>query len=188
MSGKKEASLPDADLFFRMKEDKQIAEPAFTELYARHAGRVYAYCLRIMGEPNEAQDVFQEAFIRFYESVQRITTMTNVPGFILKIARNLCLNRRRDRKPYIHLDEVEDLLPRSPGRDTDVLELITMALDMLQEEYREVFVLREYEGLSYSEIAEVLDITVATVKIRVFRAKRQLRELLAPYMADLHTE
>ena len=60
-----------------------------------------------------------------------------------------------------------------------------MSLDLLPDNYREMFVLREYDGLSYQEISDVTDIPVATIKVRLYRAKKKMRKILAPYLADL---
>lgn len=187
MSGQKTALIPDADLYFRMSAEKKVAEPAFAELYARYAGRVYAYCYRIMGDRDEADDVYQETFIRFYESAQRVEEMTNVPGFLIKIARNLCLNYRRNKKKTVEFDDLQTVFQTKTQDGPEVLQLLTMALDMLPDDYREAFVLREYEGLSYGEIADIIDIPLPTVKIRIFRAKKKLRQFLTPYLADLQS-
>jgi len=67
----------------------------------------------------------------------------------------------------------------------ELLELVTTALALLPEDYRESFVLREYDGLSYQEIADITHTSLATVKIRIFRAKQKIREILSPYLTDL---
>lgn len=184
MSGPKTDNIPDAELFYRLSESKETAEAAFAELYARYGGRVFAYCLRFLGQRDEAQDVYQETFIRFYESAQQKREMTNVPGYLLKIARNLCLNCRRNKKQTVEFDDYQSLVHPSSTEKTEFLQLITTALDMLPDDYREVFVLREYEGLSYAEIAEIVGASLSNVKVRIFRAKQKIREILAPYIAE----
>ncbi len=187
MSGKKAAPIPDADLFFRMLGEKHIAEHAFTELYARYSWRVHAYCLRILGDRDEAMDLFQETFIRFYESAKKVEVMTNVPGFLIKIARNLCLNHRRNKKQTVDIAEIQAGLHSHSDEYPELLQLVTMALDMLSDEYREVFILREYQGLSYEEIADIVETSLPNVKIRIFRAKQRIRQILEPYLADIHS-
>ena len=175
----------DIELFERLCGAKDVAEPAFAELYTRHGARVYAYCRRIIGDETIAQDMFQETFIRFYQSAQEPREMTNVPAYLLKIARNLCLNCLRDKRKSVAFEDYHKLSRDTPHEKTELMELIAMALEALQPEYKDAFVLREYEGLSYAEIAEVVDASLSTVKIRVHRAKQKIRELLAPYLADL---
>jgi len=174
----------DVELYYLMRSKPETAEKAFAELYSRYAPRVYAYCRRFLGNREDAQDVFQETFVRFYKSINSERVMTNIPAFILKIARNLCVNSKRREKPPITLEEY--MSGHNDRTDTDeLLNLIKTALDLLPQEYREMFILREYDGLSYTEIAEVAGISIATVKIRLFRAKQRIREILAPYLADL---
>jgi RNA polymerase sigma-70 factor (ECF subfamily) len=184
MSGNKTDKTPDAELFYRLSGEKEKAEAAFTELYARYGGRVFAYCLRFLGQRDEAQDVYQETFIRFYESGQKEREMTNVPGYLLKIARNLCLNNIRNKKQTVEFEDYQSLVLPSTTEKTEFLQLITTAMEMLPDEYREVFVLREYEGLSYAEIAEIVDASLSNVKVRIFRAKQKIRDILAPYIGE----
>ena len=75
-----------------------------------------------------------------------------------------------------------------PYEQRELLQLIQASLELLPEDYREAFVLREYNGLSYNEIAEVIGESLDVVKVRIFRAKKKLRDILAPYLADLHSK
>jgi len=184
MSGSAIHNLPDAELFSRLTGEKEVAEAAFSELYARYSGRVYAFCLRFLGNRDEAQDVYQETFIRFYECAKPDREMTNVPGFLLKIARNLCLNSRRNKKRIVEFEDYQFLVPPRSVETSEFLQLITAALELLPDDYREVFVLREYEGLSYAEIADVVDSSLSNVKVRIFRAKQKIRDILAPYIRE----
>lgn len=184
MSGNEAHSLPDAELFNRLTGEKQVAEAAFSELYARHGARVYAYCLRFLGNRDEAMDVYQETFIRFFECAEKEREMTNVPGFLLKIARNACLNMRRKKKRTVEFQDYQKLVQPASHERSELLQLINTALEMLPDEYREVFVLREYDGLSYAEIAEVVDSSLSNVKVRIFRAKQKIRQILSPYIEE----
>ncbi|MBK9247434.1 MAG: RNA polymerase sigma factor [Ignavibacteria bacterium] len=175
----------DAELFYQMKDDKNIAERAFGELYSRHSPRVFAYCRRILGDRERAQDAFQDTFVKFYQSAQQDRIMTNVPAFLLRIARNLCLNAQRTRHQTVQFEDYHASMSDEPAEKTELLKLITTALELLPDDYREAFVLREYDGLSYQEIAEITNSSMATVKIRLFRAKQKIRDVLAPYLADL---
>ena len=174
----------DNELYYMLGEGKERAEEAFMEIYNRHSSRIYAYCRRFLGNKEDAQDVFQETFIRFLDSTKQERVMTNVPAFLLKIARNLCVNvKRKDKNPisfeeYMISDGVE-------GDNKELLNLIKTALEILPEEYKDIFILREYEGLSYQEIAEIADVPLSTVKIRIFRAKQKIREILQPYLKEL---
>ena len=123
--------------------------------------------------------------MRFYQTAQKSMEMTNVPAYLLKIARNLCLNCIRDNRKTVAFEEYHKLTRDTPHERNELMQLINAALETLSHDYKEAFVLREYDGLSYAEIAEVVDVPLSTVKIRVHRAKQKIREVLAPYMADL---
>ena len=157
------------------------AREAYTKIYLRYRERVYSYCLRILCNEQDAQDLFQDVFVRLYTRASSFEQEKSLGGWIFTIAHNLCLNRIRDRKPY---EDIEDLpLLTMPSEDfgENWPERIEWALAQLPVEYREALVLREYQGLSYTEIAEVLKTTLPAIKSRIYRAKENLRELLGPY-------
>jgi len=177
----------DTDLFLLMQKKDQYHQEAFAELYTRHSPRVFAYCRRYLGSEEAANDVFQESFVRFFKSAESERVMTNVPAFLLRIARNLCVNYLRKQKRHISYEEYMTTEFNENQQDKDeLLDLIKEAIDSLPEKYREVFVLREYEGLSYIEIAEITDESVANIKVRIYRAKQKLREILAPYIKEMN--
>ena len=165
------------------------AEAAFTEIYNRYARRIHAYCYRILSNAEDAEDAFQETFLRFPRTVQSGGVMTNVSGLIFTIARNLCINMKKKNTRWASDPVEHDTLSDRDEKyeKKELLELIKTALELINADYREAFVLREYNGLSYREIAALLDITVSTAKIRVFRAKEKIREVLEPYLKDILT-
>jgi len=174
----------DVELFYLMKSGSGSSEQAFKVLYNRYSARIFSYCRKFLGNKEEARDVFQEAFVRFYQSAQEEREMTNVPAFLLKIARNLCVNiKRKDTSTLTFEDYMSSSYEKSDN--DELLNLIRMAMELLPIEYKELFILREYEGLTYNEIVNVTGLPLATVKIRLFRARQKIREILAPYLADL---
>lgn len=175
----------DAELFDMLREEAQTAERAFAELYARLSPRIYAYCRRFVGNSDDANDIFQETFIRFYQSAKKEKLMTNVPAYALRIARNLCVNSKRREKQDMQYEDYMAFTRDAKYENTELLELIKNALDELPEEYREVFILREYDGLCYADIAEITGDTLATVKVRIYRAKQKIRSILSPYLDEL---
>jgi len=182
---KKLEEYGDAELFYLMQSDKSISERCFAELYNRLSPRIYAYCRRFLGDSEDAKDVFQETFVRFFQSSMQERDMTNLPAFVLKIARNLCVNAKRKEKPTVLLEDYMAVQDDNRNDRDELLNLIKMALELLPEDYKEAFILREYEGLSYSDIAEMTETPLSSVKIRIFRAKQRIREILQPYMSDL---
>ena len=111
--------------------------------------------------------------------------MTNVAGFLLKIARNQCMNSVRTQKQTVSFEEYMVGTNSNRLEKDELLNLIKTALELLPPEYKDVFLLREYEGLSYQEIAEVTETPLSTIKVRIYRKKKKIREILQPYTADL---
>lgn len=176
----------DAELFGLLQNSDGSREAAFRELYARHGKRVHAYCVRAMSaSPEEAEDIFQDTFVRFYNAAQSERTMTNVPAFLLRIARNLCLNHKRDSRPTLVLHDNDLHQKQQEYGTTELLHLITTALELLEDDQREAFVLRKYDGCSFQEIAEIIGTTENNARSRVHRAQAKIRSILAPYLADI---
>ena len=158
---------------------------AFTELYLRFRQRVFSYCLRMLGgNQAEAEDLYQEVFIRVYQRSHLFAEDKSLAGWIFTIAHNLCLNRIRDRRPTETIDDYQ--FAAAPGADfgEDWQARIQWALDQVPTENREPFLLFEYQGLTYQEIAETMKLTIPAVKSRIYRSREQLRTLLAPFYKE----
>jgi RNA polymerase sigma-70 factor (ECF subfamily) len=180
------SALSDNELAKLLKGSQTEAHTAFKELYDRHSPSIHAYCVKIVGDEDQAEDVFQETFIKFYQNIDPNISNLNVFGYLIKIARNLCLNFKRDRKQTVPIDELEYLFKDTQNYEQkELLDLINRSLELLEEEFREAFVLREYSGLDYEQIAHVCNISVANAKSRVFRAKQKIKMILKPYLKDL---
>ncbi len=179
----------DSELYRELSDDKRTAEDAFAEIYRRYSSRTFAYCHRILGSYEQAQDAFQETFTRFYKTAQTERQVYNIPAFLLRIARNYCLNilqrHPRAEETAQLLEEIHTSVEPESLEKRELLKLITMALELLPDNLREAFVLREYDGLSYAEIGEITNTDSKNAKVRVFRAKQRIREILAPYLEDL---
>jgi len=178
----------DAELYAMLRTER--AEESFSELYARYAQTVYSYTLRVMGDKEKAHDIFQDTFMRFFQSAERHDTLDNVKGYLLTISRNLCLNEKK--RVHSQMVEFDDSL-YNPGvsreaERSEMLKLISMAIELLPHDMKEAFVLREYQGLSYNEITVLLNIKVETAKVRVFRARQKIKEILEPYLNDINNE
>jgi RNA polymerase sigma-70 factor, ECF subfamily len=186
LAGRARAMEPNEML--RAKGNREARE-AYTKIYLRYRERVYAYALRVLTNEQDAEDLFQEVFYRVYTRAESFTEEKSLGGWIFTIAHNLCLNKIRDRKPQDGLDDLS--LPIEHGAygapeqfGEEWREVIARAMALLPIEYREVIILREYEGMSYAEITEILHTTIPSIKSRLYRAKGRLRELLAPYYKE----
>ena len=161
-------------------------EIAFVALYNRYKGPVYAYCAKLLLDSERAQDALQETFVRVYENRERLARPGSFKAWVFTIARNQCLNTMRRDGREVALDrELPAVRPETPFSElmkSERVELVNAYLERLKPEYREVLVLREYQGLSYEEIAAVTRNTVSSVKSRLFKARRKLGTFLKPIL------
>jgi RNA polymerase sigma-70 factor (ECF subfamily) len=163
-------------------------------LYDRHKGAVFAYCAKMLLDRDGAQDVLQETFARAYENRERLLRTTAFKAWLFTIARNQCLNvlRRSGREVPFAAEAPEPpangSTPFSALLKSEQADLISRMLAELSPEYREVIVLREYQNLSYDEIASVTRSTVSAVKSRLFKARRKLGAALKPWLRPTESE
>jgi RNA polymerase sigma-70 factor (ECF subfamily) len=171
----KHAALSDMELVELSLTDLDV----FGELVRRHQDFVYGAALRIVRNPVMAQDIAQEAFVRAHRALPGFRGQAQVRSWLYRIATNLALNAVSRRREY-PTDEVPDRpARRDPSTETEMSALrreLEAAIAELPEKLKGPLVLREYEGLSYQEIAEVLDLPLNTVRTRILRARRSLRE------------
>ncbi len=179
----------DDELYGMLFKKESIAEQAFSEIYNRYSSKVFTFCKYFLGNYDDASDVFQETFIKFHKTKKPNKKMTNMRGYLLRIARNLCLNYQRDNKKDMHFEEYMQILDfdeRLPEKDVEKLGIaIKAAVEYLPDSYKEIFILREYDGLSYNELTEVLGESLDVVRVRLYRAKKALRKALEPQLAKM---
>lgn len=182
---KKRYSDEQDDALFALLRNPQEREAAFGELYTRHSPQIYLYCAKVLWHKQTAEDVFQETFLRFLRSAEVERVMTNVPAYLLRIARNLCLQAKESQKRQFVTSglEFEPPIHDKAVENSEFEKIMSTALDLLTEEQREAFVLQVYDGLSYTEISEVMEVPVTTVRNWLVRSKRRIAEALQPYIA-----
>src|SRR5947208_430152 len=153
---------------------------AFERMYQRHVGDVYRYALAVMRNPADAEDVTQTTFLNAYRSfVEKGKRPDKPQNWLIAIAHNVCRQRFRQsaRRPseVAFEDDIADTLV---DEETPSGEDIRRALGHLAFNQRAALVMRELEGRSYAEIAEILDVSTSAVETLIFRARRALREQL----------
>jgi RNA polymerase sigma-70 factor (ECF subfamily) len=177
---------------------------AFHDLVEAYSPGIYNLAMKMLGNPDLAEDILQETFVNACRAIDRFEGRSHISTWLYRIAHNAVLMRLRKEKGIPELSSIDDeldvdTLPTptpwddSPERRllrTELLEVMDGALTTLSEALREVFVLRDIDGLSTAETAEVLNISQTAVKSRLHRARLALRELLAPYLigAELEAE
>ena len=158
---------------------------AFHLLYTRYQQSVYRFCLRMIGEQAAAKDAFQETFMKVYEHRMDFRG-ENFAAWLFTISRRVCLNALRQEKKFDTFEEEIHVRESSSQSDIGMKDCIQRALASLPVTLREALILREYEGYSYQEIAEIIGIEISLAKIRVHRARIIMRRLLAPIVQERH--
>ena len=172
---------------------------AFEGLVETYSPRIYNLALKMLGDPDLAEDILQETFVNAYKAIDRFEGRAHVSTWLYRIAHNAVLMHLRKEKsgpPVQSLEDKVDLdaLPAmgewkdAPERrllQAELLQKMDEAVASLSETLRVVFALRDIEGLSTAQTAEVLDLSETAVKSRLHRARLALRAQLAPYLQDL---
>jgi RNA polymerase sigma-70 factor (ECF subfamily) len=166
---------------------------AFSTLVSRYSSRIMNFVFQIVHDREAAEDLAQETFVRVYLNAHRYRDVARFSTWIFTIAANLAKNevRNRSRRPTLPLAEEVGLSDEGlvsvvledgglqPDEEAEAGELrrdVAKAIDVLPPKYREVFVLREVEGFSYHEIADMAGLPKGTVKSRINRARLRFRE------------
>jgi RNA polymerase sigma-70 factor, ECF subfamily len=195
-----QSTTDDLDLVRRCRQGDFAA---FEELVSRHERRVFALALRILGRQHDAEEAVQQTFLSVVEHVKEFREQSLFSTWLMKIATNqaLAILRKRSKQRTVPLaddrrDDDYRGIPRpnfiAEWRETpeqiaarrETRQLLAQALEELDEKYRLVFVLRDVEGLSIAETAEILGISQGNVKIRSLRARLMLRERLTREFGD----
>ncbi|GAB5465312.1 MAG: RNA polymerase sigma-70 factor [Candidatus Kapaibacteriales bacterium] len=175
------------ELELMFSKSKRSADQAFGVIYKHYKRQIFAYCITILKDKEMAEDAFQETFSKFYKACVKGATLDNIKGFLIKIARNLCLNKNNFEKRYVEFDPVtaNKQVTTQNFENEQILSIVMEGIDTLPEKYREPLILKKVEGLTYKEIADLLDITVEGAKTRVTRARTKLFDIMQPYLEEL---
>jgi RNA polymerase sigma-70 factor, ECF subfamily len=165
---------------------------SYNEIYRRYRPMVDRICRRMLGNYHDAEEAAQEAFLRVYQGLPQFNGRYHLRSWVVRVATNTCLDliRRRARRPQEF--EAPDEIPNGNGNgngnghhNDDPLEVIISenesddvrrVLDLLPPHYRAALILREYEGLSYEEIGQALDLNASQIKFLLHRAKKRFRK------------
>ncbi|MEE2645525.1 MAG: sigma-70 family RNA polymerase sigma factor [Myxococcota bacterium] len=175
-------------------------QEAFQMLMSRYERRAFGVAMGMLRNPDDAMDVVQEAFIRVYKHLPNYQSDCAFFTWLYRIVKNLCIDhyRKHGSKVKVEYEDgwkrsdtllehafVADLRHLEPDRPLDRRQLgeaLSEALDSLSDKHREVMVLREIEGLSYEEIAEIVGCRLGTVMSRLHHARKNLQRALIPYL------
>lgn len=158
----------------------QLARPVdFDRLYRRHAASVYRYAFAVLGNHADAEDVTQQTFLNAYRAIEQGTKPRKAENWLLRIAHNEVRRHFRSAQARPHEVELDERLPHNvPETSEPTLADVLRALQHLTPIQRSALVMREFEGRSYAEIAELLNLTQSALEGQIFRARRALAEHL----------
>ena len=166
---------------------------AFEALVTAYQKQVYSLALRTVGNPEDAADLSQEAFLRAYRSIGSFRGDSKFSVWLYRLTTNICIDflRSKGRKPTVsltmenddeetqELDVADDRFdPEENFQRAELQRAVQRGLNSLPEEFRTILILRELEGMSYAEIGEILHLEEGTVKSRLFRARSRLCDFL----------
>ena len=182
-------------LMFRNESDEKLVElalrnepDAFGEIVRRWERKIFALCFGMLGRDEEAQDAAQDTFIAAYRNLAGFRGEAKVSSWLHRIAVNQCLTKKRRAKTRGEIgleDENEDqshaffapqsLSPAGRTEQNERLKAVRTAVNALPADLREVIVMKEFEELTFQEIADILNLPLSTVKSRVYTALKQLK-------------
>jgi RNA polymerase sigma-70 factor (ECF subfamily) len=157
---------------------------AFEELYHRYKRHIFTFCVKLTGERALAEDAAHDTFIKMYNNVETLTDPGQFRSWLFAIARNEVFKmlRKHHRNKALDAESVwTDETPLTWTQEEDTKSIVMSCIASLKPEYREVLLLREYEGESYEDIAAITGNTESSVKSRLFKARKALAEKLKPY-------
>lgn len=175
----------DIELFELIQKKSDNSEKAFSELYHRYSDKLFNYCIKILGNYQDAKDVFQETFVKFYQNASKLELKDNIRALLFTIARNLAINSKLMSKRFTELNEEFYFNAEFEHENKEALEMISKALEILPFVQREAFILRHYQGLSYEEMSKILLIDPVTLRNRVKRAIFSLQKILKPFFDNV---
>ena len=180
-----------------VKKARQGDVKAFEELVVLYQDRVYGHCCYLTGDPVDAEDLAQEAFVQAYRGIASFRLEADFGTWLHRITVNTWINHQRRRKNVIafSLDEPLETEDGELGREiaasedgpaehaelAEFREIFYQALKKVKPEFRAALVLREIEGYNYDDIAAILDCSLGTVKSRINRGRKALRSELEKY-------
>jgi len=179
------------NLVERIKSGDREAFMALTQQYQR---KVFQLAYSYFRNKEDALDIVQETFLRFYQKAHLFQKGKNFQNWLLQLTKNICIDyyrkhHKRDNE-FRREENIEKVNPTSHDSShhdpsSDLKEIFSRCLEKLSDKQRMIFVMKHYNHLHYSEIAQILNIALGTVKSLHFKAVRNLRTLMSPYMGRM---
>jgi RNA polymerase sigma-70 factor (ECF subfamily) len=174
--------LPQPELSTLRKAQRGDAR-AFASLVATYEIPVYNYIFRMVGDRTLAEDLTQDVFLRIYHGLAGFSLRCRFTTWLFQVAKNRVLDELRARERRPHPDALDDVAPLevvdAPPERVEMIDAVWRAVGALNPDLKIALLLRDVVGLSYAEIADSLEITLATVKWRIYKAREEVQLALA---------
>ena len=185
----------DEELILRFYQGDQ---EALKVIFKRHKDGLFNFALRFIGNRADAEDAVSHAFMMVCEKRYTINPRASFKTWIYTVTRNICLSKLRSRNKFFSLwspksdpdhDQAIDVVDQKGiARDQldqkEIMAIVQKAIHKLPEEQKEALLLREYNGLTYEEISQVLNCSLEKVKVLIFRARNHLKDVLPPVLLE----
>ena len=176
-------SLPQPDPAI-LRKAQHNDERAFAIILRMYETPVYNYVLRLVGDRSLAEDLTQEVFLRVFQGLPRFSHRSKFTTWLFQVTKNRVLDelRARERRPLtpVNLDDAPQLeVVDQPAERVEAIDALWRAIEGLPVDLKMALLLRDVVGLSYNEIADSLEITLATVKWRIFKAREDVQIALS---------
>ncbi len=183
----------NGDIYLLIEKIKSGDRDAFVSITNLYQRKVFAVAYSFFRNKEDALDIVQETFLRVYQKINMFKQGKNFQNWLLQITKNLCIDfyrkqQSKDRNLNKNMD-ISELNVRDPKasetqKNSDINRILSVCINRLSEKQRMVFVLRQYNHLEYSEISQLLNVAIGTVKSLHFKAAQNLRTLVGPYMGS----
>jgi RNA polymerase sigma-70 factor (ECF subfamily) len=150
---------------------------AFEELYLRHKDALYDYCSRLLRDDVQAEDVVHDSFLTVWRDASTLNDLGSFRSWMFSVARHKALNSNRDRKSFDELSEDsmrDDDDPHSIFVRREQAALLSELLEMIRPAYKDLVLLKDFENFTYAEIAKITGLSLPSVRIHLFRARKAL--------------
>lgn len=180
--------VDDQKLLSLIEGIREGEEKAFKEFFFIMQPHIFYYTFRLTSDKQAAEDLTQETFIKFWLCSERLNTELSFKAYLYKIARNLTLNYINRKPPVSYINEEKNFLVMLSNADKELDNVFFMddcqkAIETLPQRCRETFVLSRFGGFDYSEIAEIMNVSLQTVKNQINKAISVLKTLLSSHLS-----
>lgn len=188
-------SYSDEELIPLIREEKPVCDYAFDVIYNRYDIKLFSYCLFLTRNRMEANGIFHDAWLKFFNHVKSGKNVEKILPFLILTVKHLLVDKARElqrnnklKNNLILLSDIDSKVENSGKlyENQEMLELIHIAVDSLDDIYKEVFILKRYQELSNEEIANLCNETVECIRKRITRATNMVKKILEPYINEFN--